>query len=266
MSRIEQAIEKAARLRKEGDVVHPLPEWSERPQDRDQLLRAEPIPIASPYLVATNGHVAAEEYRKLKSLLLRLNPREQTGKTLAVTSAVAEEGKSITSLNLALALAQDYDHTVLLVDTDLRHPSLHRYLGLKPEVGLVHCLKEGKDLGKVLIKTGLGKLVLLPAGGTVDDPVEHFASGRMKDLIREMKHRYPDRYVIFDTPPALPFADAQVLAAALDGVIFVVREGHARPQQVKQALEGLKDANLLGTVFNDVSSGPGAGSYYSYYR
>jgi exopolysaccharide/PEP-CTERM locus tyrosine autokinase len=183
-----------------------------------------------------------------------------------VTSAVGEEGKSITSLNLALALAQDYDHTVLLIDADLRRPSLHRYLGLKPEFGLVQVLKEKADLGDALIKTGLGKLVLLPAGGTVDDPVELFASNRMKELISELKQRYPDRYVIFDTPPSLPFADAQVLGAALDGVIFVVREGQARVKQVKEAIEGLKGANLLGVVFNDASSMPGQRRDYYYYR
>jgi exopolysaccharide/PEP-CTERM locus tyrosine autokinase len=266
MSRIEQAIQKAARLREEKEESHPIPERSERSPDREQLLRVEAIPITSPYLVAANGHAAAEEYRKLKSLVVSLNRRERTVRTLAVTSAVTEEGKSITSLNLAIALAQDYDHTVLLVDADLRRPSLHRYLGLKPEVGLVQCLKEGTALSKALIKTGLGKLVLLPAGGTVADPVELFASGRMKELVREMKDRYPDRYVIFDTPPALPFADAQVLAPVLDGVIFVVREGHARPQQIKDTLGGLKDANLLGVVFNDASSGPGQGSYYYNYR
>jgi Mrp family chromosome partitioning ATPase len=86
----------------------------------------------------------------------------------------------------------------------------------------------------------------------------------MKELIRDLKNRYPDRYVIIDTPPAAPFADAQVLGQVVDGVLFVVREGVARTNDIREGLSSLKDANLLGMVYNDASFSPGSGRYYYY--
>jgi exopolysaccharide/PEP-CTERM locus tyrosine autokinase len=263
MSRIDKAIEKASRLREVSSSSFSCAAEG-RLKEMDRLLDVDPIPVKNPYLViARNGNdPVSEEYKKLRSLVVSLTKGKEFRNTLLVTSTVGEEGKTITSLNLAIALAQEYDHTVLLVDTDLRRPSIHTYLGIKPDIGLVQCLKDGAPIDKALIKTGIGKLVVLPAGGTVSDPVELLSSNRMKEIIHELKSRYPERYVIFDTPPALPFADARVLGPAVDGVIFVVREGCAKVQYVSEALESLKEANLLGVVYNDVSVQPKKGGYY----
>jgi exopolysaccharide/PEP-CTERM locus tyrosine autokinase len=176
-----------------------------------------------------------------------------------------EEGKTITALNLALTLAREYDHTVLLIDADLRRPSLHRYLNFEPRHGLIQVLKEQLPLDRALVKTGIGKLVVLPAGGTVEDPVELLASEQMKQLVAELKARYPDRYIIFDTPPSLHFADAQALGPAVDSVVFVVREGTTKPRQVKAALEGLQGVPLLGVVYNDALHLGKNDRYHAYY-
>ena len=171
----------------------------------------------------------------------------------------------MTALNLAISLAKEQDHTVLLVDTDLRRPSVHRYLDIEPEVGLVHCLRDGLPIEKALIKTGIGKLVILPAGEALRDPHDLLSSNRMKEIIQELKERYPERYVIFDTPPAFPFADAGVLAAYVDATLFVVREGKADKSDVEKTIEIFKDHNLLGVIYNDARVFMKSSNYYYNY-
>jgi len=255
MSRIDKAIEKATALRgvvKEPRIseTHPA---NEQVCDANLLLNCTPLAVNNPSIVcaSADAHPAAEEYRKLKSVILQLTSGEELRNTLLVTSALSGEGKSVTAVNLACALARDYDHTVLLVDTDLRRPTVHKYLNFEPDVGLIQCLKSNLPLEEALIKTGLGKLVVLPAGGVADDPNELLASDQMKALVNEMKNRYADRYVVFDTPPALLFADAQALSEHVDSVLFVVREGVSRPSQIKSALDCLRGSALLGVVYND---------------
>ena len=276
MSRIEQALEKAASSRGAGDnhklpvdlaavKVPPIKSSSAKP-DIEKLLDTTPLNINNPMLVTLreNNDIVSEEYNKLRSLIVELTEGEKFNNTIMVSSTVGEEAKSLTALNLAIAIAKGYDHTVLLVDTDFRRPSLHKLLGIKPEVGLIQCLKDNVPISRALIKTGIGKLVFLPAGGTISKPVELLSSNRMKEVVNELKNRYLERYVIFDTPPVLPFADAQVMAPIVDGVIFVVREGKAKAHDIKKALQTLHGTNLLGTVYNDAHSYIKKKNYYYY--
>lgn len=288
MSKIEDALKKAAARRKEGapEAVEPgvagphaAPDQGRskfqragsgttgRHGDSAQLLRTPALPVTDSKLVSLHKEKSpvAEQYNKLRSSLIALTQGQELLNTLLITSCASEEGKSLTAFNLAISLAREQDHTVLLVDTDLRRPSLHRFLGLEPEVGLVHCLRDQLPLEKALIKTGLGKLVILPAGEVLSEPLDLLSSQRMRDLIVELKQRYPERYVIFDTPPAMPFADAGVLADMVDCTLFVVREGRASKEDVRRTLEGFKDDNLLGVVFNDARSIGGKQGYYDYY-
>ncbi|MBN1142679.1 MAG: polysaccharide biosynthesis tyrosine autokinase [Deltaproteobacteria bacterium] len=270
MSRLENAIEKALKARSTEVVpkkwvvgsdakvaASPLQEEifpdSSRPQS-DLLLTVEPLKLSNPNLLVNRADSAflTEEYRKLKTVVVQKTAGEKFRNTLMVTSTVSGEGKSLTTLNLAICLAQELDHTVLVVDTDLRQPSVHEYLGIPAGPGLVQCLTEDCPLEKALIKTGIGKLVVLPAGGRVANPVELLSSKRMKEVVRELKERYPDRYVLFDSTPFLAFAESQSLATVMDGILFVIREGKANINQVKLALETLKKiGNLLGVVYND---------------
>lgn len=265
MSRIEEALEKANKLR----GVHN----SEAPTEKttsasvDDIFKTEPpISLDNPYLVTITDpdSPVTEEYRKLKSMVVNITKRGNFLNTLMVTSTIGGEGKSLTALNLAITLSQEYDHTVLLVDADLRRPSIHRYLDMDHHKGLSDCLSNGKDVGSVLIKTGIGKLVVLPSGSRVSDPVELLSSNKMKELVKELKHRYADRYIIIDTPPILPFAEAHAIGSVVDGVIFVVKERHASLNNIKDALGMLKNANILGVVYNDVDS-ERFGNYYQYY-
>jgi protein-tyrosine kinase len=219
----------------------------------------------NPYLVTFSGSDSpvAEQYRKLKTLILKMT-RKDFRNTLLVTSSIGGEGKSITCANLAVMLAREYGHTVMLVDADLRKPSLQEYLGLKSAFGLADCLTDGINLGKAIVKTGLPKLSFLSAGKQVADPAELLSSYRMKELLTELKNRYEDRYIIIDTPPTLLYAETLALSALVDGVVVVVREGVGSPQGVRDTLDVLKGSALLGIVYNDVSYASLDGSYRNY--
>lgn len=264
MSRIEEAIKKAASQRKSSVEKVTGTATNKRLKKRQDepasvvgrisaLLDVVPLKITNLMLATAREEKTAvvEEYNKLRSSIIALTKGEKFLNTVMVTSTLTDEGKSMTALNLAISLAKEHNHTVLLVDADLRRPSVHKYLDINPEVGLVHCLRDKVPIEKALIKTGVGNLVVLPAGEAVKDPVDMLSSNRMKEIVTELKQRYPERYVIFDTPPALPFADAGVLAGIVDAILFVVREGKAKSEDVVKTLEDLKGHNLLGVVYND---------------
>ena len=263
MSRIEKAMERAAQLRQGAptpDVIIP-PVEPERRSVPAQAHTPPPISTATevlvpenPFLVNVNDPYSpiAEEYRKLKAVLVRLTEADGVFKnTLMVASAVPSEGKSLTSLNLALSLAQEYDYTVLLIDADFRRPSIHRYLGIELNKGFSDCLLGEAEISDVIIPTGVGRLSVITAGREIPNPVELFASQKTEAMIKEMKNRYHDRFIIFDTPPVLPFAEARTLGHLVDGVLFVVKEKLASQKDIKDALDALKGCQLLGLVYND---------------
>ena len=272
MSRIEKALENAVKLREttakttvvtephstEAAVAEPFFEIGEPLVDQS-LVDRHIVFIADPQ------SPAVEQYRKLRARIIR-NPRKDALKPHMIASADAGEGKTITAINLAVAIAQEIDHTVLLVDADLRNPSVHKYLGIKPQFGLSDYLMNKAALPDVLIKTGIGKLVLLPAGTPVENPAELLASERMRDLVREMKQRYRDRYVIFDSAPVLLAADALSLGSYTDGIIFVVHADHTAQKTASEALSLLKGYNVLGSVFNNVPAHLGRSGYPYHYR
>ncbi|MHB8056678.1 MAG: XrtA-associated tyrosine autokinase [Desulfuromonadaceae bacterium] len=251
MSRIEEALEKAARLR-----VDSGPEITAK---KTAIKVHQPPPMTTPgirltnqLLVAVNDpHThAAEEYSKLKSVIVKLTQKGSFLNMLMVTSSVGSEGKSLTAVNLALSLAQEFDHTVLLVDADIRNPSLHTYLGLENSMGLTDCLIDGADVKDALIRTGVGKLSFLPAGRNVPNPAEVFTSQRMRDFFLEMKNRYHDRYIIIDTPPVLPFAETRSLSAIVDGVVLVAKEGMVTLHNIEETMDCIKGTQILGIVYN----------------
>ncbi len=279
MSKIEQALKKVSRdireakgttvsVSKKVSIPNPK-EHSETLTDHNRgaaLLTAQSLSINNRMLVTAHEErsVALEEYNKLRSTVISLTRGEVFLNTLLVTSVVSDEGKTITALNLAIALAKEQDHTVLLVDTDLRRPSIHKYFGIEPEFGLAHCLRDGLPIEKALVKTGIGKLVILPAGEAVKDPLDMLSSLRMREIIEELKNRYAERYVIFDSPPAQLFADAGVIAGMVDSTLFVVRENRASKADIQKVLETFKDHNLLGAVYNDSNSYMKKPNYYYY--
>lgn len=286
MSRIDKAIEQAAQKRQSAADAATVATSSEKRLQVDtegmhgeasmvkdpqyHAFDAVPTPIVrNPFLVtaSTENGPVAEQYRKLKSAIVKLAQLKSFDKSLMVTSAIGGEGKTITSLNLAITLAQEFDHTVLLVEADIRRPTIMKYLELEATKGLADCALDGVDVSEVLVKTGIGKLSILPAGRMVPNPVELFSSNRMQSLLNEIKTRYVDRYVIVDTTPLLPFAEPQFIAGVMGGVLLVVREGYTSVDKVAKAVSLLENYNLLGVVSNAVSkvnTGDKNG-YYGYY-
>lgn len=263
MSRIEEALEKAAKMRS-GSAPFVLPGVAGHIPPPDS---GEQVTVTNQLLIAANdpNTPAAEEYRKLKSNIVRLTKCEQFSNMLMVTSSVGSEGKSITALNLAISLAQEYDHTVMLVDADLRKPSLREYLGLEEKRGLAECLLDNLDIKEALVKTGIGRLSLLPAGRQMRNPTELLSSHRTRDFFTEIRNRYHDRYIIIDTPPVLPFAETRSICAFVDGVVLVVKEGAVSLKNITEAIECLKGPSMLGIVYNQAST-ENLGESCLYYR
>jgi len=276
MSRIEKALEKAAQLRAGEQPVRmedkqpatTRPAGTEMPAER----RSGSSPIvaistANPMLTTINDPYSAvsEQYRKLKSTVVRMTSQESFRNLIMVASAVAGEGKSLTAVNLAISLAQELDLTVLLIDADLRRPSIHRYLEFEPALGLSDCLLDGVDPGDAIINTSIGKLSILPAGKEVANPLELFSSRKMQDLLADLKNRYNDRYVIIDTPPLLPFAETRSLGHLVDGIIFVIQEGLAPRESIQEAIEALKGCPILGVLLNNSTTISNDSHHYSTY-
>jgi len=258
LSRIERALERAAQLRRSSkDYVQTPSLYS---SDSDKIIQVFEVgesiidvSLVNKHLVCiTDPHSAdAEQYRRLRARIFKSTENNNMN-CLLVTSSYAGEGKTVTAINLAVAMAQAIDHTVLLIDADLRKPSIHTHLGLKSQYGLSECLQSKAKLPDVLIKTGIGKLVLLPAGNPPKNPAELLASGKMKDLIKEVKNRYTDRYVVFDSSPLLTAGDVINFGGSVDGILFVIQALRTSPQSATQALSMIKGSTILGTVFNNV--------------
>jgi protein-tyrosine kinase len=203
----------------------------------------------------------SDVYKVLRTQILR-KLSERGANTLAITSPGPGEGKSLTALNLAISMAMEMDKTVLLIDADLRNPSLHRLLGLGKVPGLSDYLTSDIPLSELLIHPGIPRLVILPAGKTIANSSEMMSSQRMARLVQEMKSRYPSRYVIFDLPPLLNVADAAAFTPLVEAAIMVVEEGVTQTEAVKRAAALFPPNKLMGTVLNKVRQ---MESVYGYY-
>ena len=210
----------------------------------------------------------AEEFRIIKQPILahakgRAASRVEHPNLVMVTSSLAGEGKTFTAINLALSIAMEKDHTVLLVDADVAKPEVTRRLNIEAEAGLTDVLlDESLDLGEVLIKTHLPHLSVLPAGRRHAQATELLASDAMKRLADEMAMRYPDRIIIFDSPPLLPTTEARVLAGLMGQVLLVVEQGKTQQPVVLEALEMLESQEIVGLVLNKVHKSVGGGYGY----
>jgi non-specific protein-tyrosine kinase len=167
-----------------------------------------------------------------------------------VTSAGPGEGKTLTAINLAITLAKEFNQTVLLVDSDLRRPTVGRYLCLEGNGGLINYLIDDVPLKDLIVWPGIEKLTIFPGGHPIKDSAELMGSERMTALVTELKNRYADRFVIFDCPPILSGADVLAFAPIVDGILFVVESGKTSIKDVKKAVDLVPFDKLLGFVLN----------------
>lgn len=205
--------------------------------------------------------IVTEQYKKLKTFLFQY----QVGgppKTIMVTSTLPGEGKSTVAANLAITIAQGIGEYVLLVDCDLRRPNLHKIVGVSSKMGLTDYLTKDIDLDQVLVKTSIDKLTLLPSGGfSSKHAPELLASEKMKNLISELRTRYEDRYIVFDTTPIHATADPSILATGVDCVILVIMAGKANRDLAAKAIQSLGKQKVAGIVFNGIDQ---SGLLYKY--
>ena len=197
------------------------------------------------------GSAIAEKFRFLRSKIIR--PIEGSApKTVLIASSLQAEGKTFMAANLAVAIAQGLDEHVLLIDADLRNPQMHRIFNLEDgnDKGLANHLSEGTKLSELLFKTSIDKLTILPAGMPPNNPAELLASQKMKALVAEVRDRYPDRVVIFDSPPMEFAPEALVMANEVDGIFLVVLRASTPRDVVRSNLEKIKQEKFQGIIFN----------------
>jgi non-specific protein-tyrosine kinase len=200
--------------------------------------------------VAFGGQsLEVEPYRVLRTKIMRRCEKDG-GNTLMVTSAVPGEGKTLTSINLALTFAREFSQTALLVDCDLRQQQIHKHLGYDGTKGLADYLISNEPMANLIVWPGIEKLTVISGGRPVSAGSELLSSPGMKDLVKDMKTRYPERYVIFDVPSVLASADALAFAPLVDYIVVVVRAGHTSGKDVQRALHMLPQEKIIGLVLN----------------
>jgi len=171
-------------------------------------------------------------------------------RSILVTSALPGEGKSFVSTNLAVSIAQNINEHVLLVDGDIRKPSVHGYLGLEETPGLAEYIAGGRDLSELLLKTDIKKLTVLPGGKPPHNPSELLSSRKMSEFLKEVKGRYSDRYIIIDSPPPQLTAETSAIARQVDGIIIVVKYGSTPQGLVEELVDTLGKDKIIGCVMN----------------
>ena len=204
---------------------------------------------------------AAAAYKVLRTHVLQ-RMRVNGWRTLAVTSPGEGNGKTITAINLAISLARDVKQTVLLVDLDLRRPSMASYFFDHAVPGLSDYITEDRPLSELLINPGIDRLVLLPGHHSFTHSSEVLCSPKMIELVEELKSRYEDRLILFDMPPVLASDDVLAFLPYLDAVMLVIEEGRTTKDELSHAYELLSEDKILGTVLNKSSEGAAVTGYY----
>jgi exopolysaccharide/PEP-CTERM locus tyrosine autokinase len=218
----------------------------------------------TPFVMQDPHSFVSEQYRTLRSRILSFS-KENDLRTILITSCLPGEGKSTVSSNLSICIANGKDEHALLVDCDLRKPSIHKNFGLNNNQGLSNYLNQDIHLSQALYKTEIGKLTLLPAGTHPDNPSELISSEQMRNLLQEMKTRYSNRYIIIDSTPANQTPEPAILAEQVDGVILVVKAGMAGRELIARTVKQLGKEKILGVVFNMVQEPIKSRYNYNYY-
>jgi len=257
MEYLQQGLERFKQ--QQGSEAPPL----RRPAREPQLV-PPPIVYSSTRTVDLTGHMMrtgrlitgyeggafVDAYTMLRTQVVQ-QFRQKGWNVLGVTSTNRHEGKTLTAVNLSLALSMDLAHTVLLVDGDMRRPGVHHAFGMESCPGLTEYLFDQIPLQQLLIHPGIGRCVFLPGGRAIANSAEALASPKMAALVEELRHRYPARILVFDLPPLLSRADVLGFAPHMDALLLVVEEGKTAMTDVERAMAMLKGSvPVLGGILN----------------
>jgi len=229
----------------------PLQERQETEGGNGDLVDRRLVTLREPY------SIAAEQYRVLCTRIFQLT-QNKPSYTLAITSSVKNEGKTFTSLNLAISMAKDFDEKVLLIEGDLKRPNLHELLKRPPGFGITDLLERRIDFKTALVSLFDGKLSVLLAGKTIGNPSRYLTSPGMQELLNSCRGDF--KYIIIDTPPIVPLADINIYSTLVDGILVVIKAGKTPRSVVKKALSTIPGEKLIGAVLNEVD--PNQSRYY----
>ncbi|UHD17128.1 CpsD/CapB family tyrosine-protein kinase [Thiocapsa bogorovii] len=267
MERLKQALDRARAERAQGKPSETErlassggrarePSRSTSTQTRDVVyqqtrgIEIDPRRLRDRRIVTPSMRDPAEAaYKVLRTTVLQ-KMRANGWNTLGVTGARQGNGKTLTTLNLAISLAREMNQTVLVADFDLCHPAVARYLLDEPVPGISDYLRGEKSISEILFNPGIERLVVLPGNEPMVDSSEKLSSPLVRDLVGELKTRYPDRFVLFDLPPVLAGDDVMAFAPNVDAFLLVVEDGVTTKDDLRRAYETLGASQLLGTVLN----------------
>jgi len=275
MSRVYEALQWAEEERKgkaigelsrnvseEKTALHkeePTLKFPERETEGLDLLVREEGPV----LIVRPETFAAEEFRKLKTQIFLRSPHPPH--SILVTSATPQEGKTMVAVNLALAISKEINKKAILIDGDLRKPSIHLE-GFPNSKGLSNYLSNQTSLSEILLNSGTENLQIILAGRSSRKSAELIGSKKMLELLRSLREFGDDTYVVIDSPPIISAAESTMLSKIVDGVILVVTGGRTSRELVRGAVKAIGRQKLIGAVFNEVDLKPSSYDSKSYYR
>jgi protein-tyrosine kinase len=242
----------------------------EKPRLNNEIVHIQGVLRNRNMLVAGGGldQRSFDEYRRIKRPLLsnafgKTSSLVDHGNLIFVTSSLPGEGKTYTAINLALSIAQEKDHTVLLIDCDIVRQGVSRMLGLEGKLGLADVLESDQyTVADVLLRSDIPDLTILPAGSPNEYVTELLACQRMTDVVSEIAARYDDRVIVFDGPPLLATPQSQVLVSLVGQVVFVIEMGKTPNSIVSEALQMIPEEKATGLVMNKHEGAAGHGGYY----
>jgi capsular exopolysaccharide synthesis family protein len=278
MSRIYRALEKAEEEKRQKVKEEPsLKVFEEKvvlkkeaptlkfPEEKIETL-VLPSKEETPILIVTPQSFAGEEFRKLKTQIFHRLPNPPH--SILVTSATPEEGKTMISVNLAIAISQEIQGKAILIDGDLRKPSIHLAKG-KSSKGLSNYLSDGIPLSEILINSEIENLRIITAGSATRKPSELIGSKRMGNLMESLREKGENTYIIIDSSPIISTTEPILISKMVDGIILVVRADRTPKGTIQRAIKSIDRQKIIGIVFNQIDlkqSHYYSKYYYKYYR
>ncbi|MCJ7782515.1 MAG: CpsD/CapB family tyrosine-protein kinase [Desulfobacterales bacterium] len=275
MSRVYRALERVEEERKQRIEEPSLKVVEEKAvlkkQEPPLELREEkieklglPPKEATPVLIVPPHSFSGEAFRKLKTQIF-LHPGSP--RTILVTSAAPQEGKTLVAVNLAVAISKEVHSNAILVDGDLRRPGIHLEKS-KSAKGLSSYLSDGVPLSEILVNSEIEKLRIILAGASTRKSSELIRSKKMGDLIESLKEFGDNTYIVIDSPPIMATPDPSLISKMVDGIILVVRAGYTSRESVQSAIKSIDRQKIIGVVFNQIDIKPSTyfSEYYRYYQ
>jgi exopolysaccharide/PEP-CTERM locus tyrosine autokinase len=273
----QESIARVSNFGTEGEEQKPPPVDLESSRSIRHFLEFDLDALSRAGLYSGKNNKLSDQYRLIKrTILKKAGDREQIplSNLVMVTSALSGEGKTFTSVNLSLSMANEKDWSILLVDVDCRNPSLSRLLGVVEQPGLLDYLRDPKaEIAPLVLTTNIEGLSVLPVGTVAADSTELLGSARMRNLCKTLSEKFPHQIIVFDSSPLLLSSESPILSGQVGQISFVVDAHHSPRHTVLEALDKIDHEKVIGLILNRLDDRAdttvyGAGAYgpYSAYQ